>query len=105
MVDLSHNVPINASPDKVYAAVATEAGMRSWWTNDTQMEERVGGNAVFGFNQRTVTFRMTIDGLEPGRRVVINCHGDPPDWNGTRLTFEIAAADGGTTPPRPSRSR
>jgi uncharacterized protein YndB with AHSA1/START domain len=96
MVDLNHNVPINASPDKVYAAVATEAGMRNWWTRDTQMEERVGGKAVFSFDNRSVIFRMTIDRLEPGRRVIMSCQGNPPDWNGTKLTWEIAPGEGGS---------
>jgi uncharacterized protein YndB with AHSA1/START domain len=95
MTDLNHIVPINAPPDKVYAAVATQAGMRSWWTSDTQMDARVGGHAEFGFNNRQVIFRMTIERLEPGRSVVMNCHGDPDDWNGTTLRWDISANDSG----------
>jgi uncharacterized protein YndB with AHSA1/START domain len=97
MADLKHVVPINAAPDKVYAAIATQAGMRSWWTADTQMEERVGGKAEFGFDQRQMVFRMTIDRLDPGRRVVMSCHGDQPEWKGTTLTWDIVAGDGATT--------
>jgi uncharacterized protein YndB with AHSA1/START domain len=95
MPDLNHIVPISAPPSRVYAAVATQAGMRSWWTADTHMEERVGGKAEFGFDRRQVVFRMTIDKLEPGRRVVLKCHGDPDDWNGTTLRWDIAANDSG----------
>ena len=97
MADLKHVVPINAAPDKVYAAIATQAGMRSWWTADTQMDETVGGKAEFGFDRRQMVFRMTIDRLDLGRRVVMSCHGDQPEWKGTTLTWDIVAADGATT--------
>jgi uncharacterized protein YndB with AHSA1/START domain len=89
MADLQHLITIAAPPDKVYAALATEAGMRSWWTADTTMDARVGGKAVFGFGRRATTFRMTVETLEPGKRVVLSCQGEPEEWNGTRLTWTI----------------
>jgi uncharacterized protein YndB with AHSA1/START domain len=97
MADLRHIVPIDATPDKVYAAIATQAGMRSWWTADTQMEERVRGKAGFGFDKRQMVFRMTIDTLDPGRCVIMRCHGDQPEWKGTTLTWEIIKGDIATT--------
>src|SRR5262245_39168990 len=51
MAELRFIVPVDALPDKIYAAVATQAGMRSWWTADTRMEEKVGGKAEFGFDE------------------------------------------------------
>jgi uncharacterized protein YndB with AHSA1/START domain len=95
MADLKFIVPINAGADRVYTAVATQAGMRTWWTADTQMEEKVGGKAEFGFEKRAVVFRMTIDRLDPGRCVVMKCHGDQPEWNGTTLQWDIAKAEDG----------
>jgi uncharacterized protein YndB with AHSA1/START domain len=88
-----------ASADQVYAAVATAAGHRQWWTADTRMEESVGGNAEFGFDNGQMVFRMTIEKLDPSRCVIMSCHGDQPEWNGTTLTWDIiknAAADGVT---------
>jgi uncharacterized protein YndB with AHSA1/START domain len=32
MADLKHQISINAAPEKVYAAIATQAGLRSWWS-------------------------------------------------------------------------
>src|SRR5215467_14215146 len=92
MASLKFTVPINAPPEKVYAAVATQAGMRSWWTADTKMEEKVGGKAEFGFEKHQMVFRMTIERLDPGRCVVMTCHGDQPEWNGTTLRWDIARA-------------
>jgi uncharacterized protein YndB with AHSA1/START domain len=96
MPDLLHHIPIEAPPKTVYAALATETGLRGWWTADTVAEESVGGHAQFGFNQRAITFRMTIEELAPPTRVVWSCHGDPDEWNGTRLIWDISAAGQGS---------
>ena len=96
MAELRHQIPIEAPAQRVYDAVGTQAGMRGWWTADTRMDEKPGGRAEFGFEQRQMIFRMTIEELEPGRRVVMRCSGDHPDWSGTTLTWEIAAQDGGS---------
>lgn len=96
MADIKHFMTIETTPDKVYAALTTQAGLRSWWTADTSTEPRIGGKADFGFDKREVVFRMKIEKLEPGKRVVWSCHGDQPEWAGTRLTWEIEA-DGKTS--------
>jgi uncharacterized protein YndB with AHSA1/START domain len=95
MPELKFIVPINAAPDKVYAAIATQAGMRSWWTADTRMEEKIGGKAEFGFEKRGMIFRMTIDRLDPGHCVAMSCHGDQPEWSGTTLRWDIAKGEAG----------
>lgn len=97
MAQLKHQIPINAPPERVYAALATSAGLKGWWTADTKADEKVGGKAEFGFDKRGMVFRMTIDKLEPGKTVVWNCHGDHPEWEGTTLTWNIAREDSGTT--------
>jgi len=89
MTTLSHLVPIKATPDKVYAAIATQAGNRGWWTADSVVDSRLGGKAEFGFDKRGMVFRMSIDKLTPGKEVVMSCHGDQPEWNGTTLEWKI----------------
>jgi uncharacterized protein YndB with AHSA1/START domain len=89
MPNLQHLVPINASPEKVYAAIATQDGNRGWWTADSTVDSRVGGKAEFGFDKRQMVFRMTIDKLEPNKTFVMSCSGDQPEWVGTILEFEI----------------
>jgi uncharacterized protein YndB with AHSA1/START domain len=96
MVDLKHQITIAATPAKVYAAVATQAGLRGWWTADTVADEQAGGKAQFGFDKRGMVFRMDIEALEPGKRVAWSCHGDHPEWNGTMLTWTIAPDGDGT---------
>jgi len=36
MAELNHQIPINASVQKVYAALTTQAGLRGWWTADAK---------------------------------------------------------------------
>jgi uncharacterized protein YndB with AHSA1/START domain len=97
MAEIKHQILIKAAPDQVYAALATQTGLRGWWTADTQAEEKVGGKAEFGFEKRRTVFRMKIDALEPGKRVTWSCQGDHPEWNGTVLEWELRPDSGGTT--------
>ena len=97
MAEIKHQINIKAAPDKAYAAVATQAGLRGWWTADTTADERIGGKAQFGFDKRGLLFHMTIDTLDPGKRVVWTCHGDHPEWNGTVLSWDFIPQSGGTT--------
>ena len=89
MAELRHQIPINAAPEKVYAALSTQAGLRGWWTLDATADEKVGGKAEFGFDNRQTIFRMNIEKLEPGKQVVWSCHGEQPEWIGTILTWDI----------------
>ena len=89
MVELKHQIPIDAAPDKVYAALATPAGLRGWWTADVRADTKVGGEAEFGFDRRGMVFRMEIKKLDPGRQVVWCCRGDHPEWDGTTLTWNM----------------
>jgi uncharacterized protein YndB with AHSA1/START domain len=95
MVDLHHHIAINAPAETVFAAVATQDGMRGWWTRDTILDPKAGGHAEFGFNRRGNVFRMTIVEHAPPHRFRMTCQGDPPDWAGTTLTWQIdPAAEG-----------
>jgi uncharacterized protein YndB with AHSA1/START domain len=97
MADLKHQIPIDATPAKVFAALATQAGLRGWWTADASADEKAGGKAAFGFDKRKLVFQMKIEKLEPGEGVVWTCHGDHPEWAGTTLTWKIARENGATT--------
>lgn len=96
MLDLIHSVPISASAKDVYDAIATQKGMQGWWTRDTTLDARAGGNADFGFVNRAVVFRMVIDFLEPGKAVQMSCSGDQSEWAGTRLEWQIESTPDGS---------
>jgi len=96
MADLLHSITIEANPRSVYAAVATQKGMRGWWTADTVMQAKPGGKVEFGFEKRAVVFRMRIEALEPGRRIALSCSGDPDEWAGTTLEWTVTPGEEGT---------
>jgi uncharacterized protein YndB with AHSA1/START domain len=97
MAEIKHQISIKAAPEKVYKAIATQAGLRSWWTADTIADQKVGGKAEFGFDKRAMVFRMKIEKLDPVKRVVWSCHGDHPEWAGTVLTWDLSHKKSGTT--------
>ncbi|MFQ5989817.1 MAG: SRPBCC domain-containing protein [Candidatus Methylomirabilales bacterium] len=96
MADMHHEIVIDASPEKVYDAIATQEGLRGWWTGDSVAEPRVGSIAEFGFYNRQFLFRMRVEELMPGKKVVWSCVGDHDEWKDTRLTWDISQRDGGT---------
>jgi uncharacterized protein YndB with AHSA1/START domain len=97
MAELRHQILIKAAPAKVYAAIATQAGLAGWWTADSKTEDKVGGRAEFGFDKRGTVFHMKIEKLEPGKHLAWSCHGDPPEWDGTTLTWELSPQGESTT--------
>jgi len=96
MVEMKHQILIKGLPEKVYAAIATQAGLRGWWTADSTADEKAGGKAEFGFGKRATVFRMTIEKLDPGKHVAWICHGDDPEWKGTTLTWDLTRDGDGT---------
>jgi uncharacterized protein YndB with AHSA1/START domain len=94
MAEMHHQIQIDASPEKVYEAISTRKGLQGWWTGDSVAEPHVGSVAEFGFYDRQVLFRMRIDELQPGKRVVWTCIGDYDEWKDTRLTWEISQKEG-----------
>jgi uncharacterized protein YndB with AHSA1/START domain len=87
MADMLHQIHIKAAPEKVYEALTTDAGLRSWWTNDSVAKPEVGSVAEFGFNDRATVFSMRVTELKPNQRVVWECLGNIDEWIGARLVW------------------
>ena len=92
MAEMLHKVVIRAEAQRVYDAIATESGLRGWWTEDSTFHPEVGGKASFGFGNRGAVFSMLIEELAPPRRVVWRCTGGHHEWEGTRLIWEVKPA-------------
>jgi len=96
MPDILHKVIMDASPEDVYRAITEEEGVRNWWTKDCSIGNEIGAVAEFHFNRGRVTFRMRIDELEKPERIVWYCLDGDPEWEDTRLVFEIYETSGKT---------
>ena len=89
MADILHRLEIDAKPEKVYSAITSKEGLKSWWTVDVEGESQKGSVLVFGFYNHTVVFRMHIDELVPNKVIRWTCIGDIAEWKGTRLLWEL----------------
>ncbi|MEM7441865.1 MAG: SRPBCC domain-containing protein [Pseudomonadota bacterium] len=98
-------VALKAPPQDVYAALATESGIKGWWTRDCEVGDAVGDRAVFRFGKMVDVMR--IDALEPGREVrwhvleqknhLADSMDNNSEWVGTEIVFALTKApDGGT---------
>lgn len=85
--DIVHSVVIKTTPDRLYEAIATQQGLEGWWTPQVKAEPTVGTLSEFRFTGVVLKFR--VDTLEPARHVAWSSVQVPPDWEGTRILFDI----------------
>jgi uncharacterized protein YndB with AHSA1/START domain len=83
--DILHRVGIDASPDKVFAALTTLEGLRGWWTQKTDGNPALGGRIDFFGG----VCDMDVVAAEPGKRVKWLCTRGPVEWVGTEVTFVL----------------
>lgn len=87
MPDILHRVGIKSSLARSYEALATRDGLAGWWATNTQGESQVGGVIQFRFGAGG--FDMQVLELEPGRRVLWQVVDGPPEWVGTRVSWDL----------------
>jgi uncharacterized protein YndB with AHSA1/START domain len=89
---------VDAQPDDVYRALATQEGLAGNWTDQLEVPEETGAIARFGFGPDWAHWlEVRIDALEPGRRVVWTPVGGFPGWVGTSIEWRLEPGDGGGT--------
>ena len=104
MSHYQQSVVFDATPAAVYAAIATQAGLRGWWTQDCDIATKVGGTSHFRFGDTAKAMR--VEALEPSRRVQWLCTeahiacadlARRDEWVGTRLVFRLTPEGEGET--------
>ena len=88
MPDIRHQFIIKAPVAKVYEAISTIQGLKSWWTSDVSGEDKQGGVLRFGFGTEFQN-KMKIISQKKNLRLAWQCTDGPPDWIGTRLSFDL----------------
>lgn len=94
--DIVHIVDIKTTPDRLYEAVTTQQGLAGWWTRQTKAEPKVGAINEFGFGP-DMSFKLRVDKLDPGNRVEWASVQAPPDWQGTKIVFDITSTKEGVS--------
>ena len=96
MADIEHEIKIDAPPDRVFHAVTTAGGLKSWKTPDVSGTGAIGDDWLFEFPGRPRFSWRVVDSL-PARRVEWRCIEGPGESAGTSVAFELAPeGDGGT---------
>jgi len=89
MSDILHKIGVqSSSANDVYKALTTIEGLSGWWTTDTRGESKDGGAIHFQFGDMGF-FDMNVLELDPDRRVLWQVAGGPPEWIGTKISFEL----------------
>ncbi len=99
MADILHEVTIAVLPEKVYRALTEEQGLSAWWTDHIEAKATVGSTlkASFMVDRHPLVHQMEVLTLEPGSKVEWAIrHGGYPDWNGTRITWDLSPEEKGT---------
>ena len=86
--DILHRVGIKSVPGDVYGALTTQKGLAAWWTNDTKGETGAGGVIQFRFPPLG-GFDMKVVALEKEQRVLWDVIDGPPEWIGTKISWEL----------------
>jgi uncharacterized protein YndB with AHSA1/START domain len=92
--EVRDEIVLDATPEQVWAAIATGPGVDSWFMGRSEIEQREGGKATMDFGGFAA--EATITAFEPGRRYATRTDPEP---NGAFMAFEylIEARDQGTT--------
>ena len=89
MVDILHRVGVvTPTPDRVYEALTTPAGLRGWWTEDVAGSGEPGGVLEFRFPP-VGGFDMEVLEATPGKRVTWRVVDGPAEWVGTTIDWEL----------------
>ena len=88
---------IAASTEQVHAALTTPEGVAGWWGTTSGSAGAVGDVLEVGFGTTRV-ITMDVASLEP-RRIEWFVERAPhtPEWDGTRIVFELAPTAGDGT--------
>ena len=85
---INHRIGIKGSATKVFQALTTNQGLKSWWTNDVTGAGEVGTVIEFRFNGGGPDFKVTE--LAPNKLVRWQHSGSVPEaWMGTEVLFQL----------------
>ena len=94
MATSTHRIRIHAKPEAVYQAIATEEGMKGWYTTSLEGSFSEDGVSTYHFPKDEV-FEWKSTKLVPGQTVERECVSGPGVAKGTQViwTLESQGAD------------
>ncbi len=95
MPDILNDFPIKAPIDDVFRAVTLPKGLDEWWTKQSKGIPILGSAYELWFGPE-YDWRARVTKCSPPKAFELEMVGAGTDWVGTRIGFELEAADGGT---------
>jgi uncharacterized protein YndB with AHSA1/START domain len=88
MPDILLEFPIKATPDRVFEAISTPAGLDAWWTLRAAGKPEAGAVYDLGFGPG-YDWRARVTRYEPARAFELEFVEADIDWTGTRVGVEL----------------
>jgi uncharacterized protein YndB with AHSA1/START domain len=92
---IKHLFHVDASIEKVFAAISTIKGLSNWWTTQTTGSVQPGGIIQFRFGDMGGP-DMKITGIEPNKSVSWECVDSPHGWVGHTISISLDENEGKT---------
>jgi uncharacterized protein YndB with AHSA1/START domain len=95
MADIHHQLPIKATADEVFGAVATPKGLDQWWTQSSEGSPEKGAEYTLFFG-KGYDWRAVVTRCIPGKEFELELTRSMDDWMGTRVGFLLEEKGGAT---------
>jgi uncharacterized protein YndB with AHSA1/START domain len=95
MPDILQDFPIKAPPARVFEAISAPGELDRWWTKIRSGRPSAGATYELGFGPGH-QWRAVVTRCERPFAFELTLQPSDPDWDGTRVGFQLAAAPTGT---------
>lgn len=90
-------ITIAAPPEQVFNALTRQDEIAHWWTTDLSVKPEVGTLAEFRFTRwGGGVLQFDVAELHANEKVAWKSRQGPPQWTGTRVTWQLTPTNDGT---------
>jgi len=95
MLGIQQQIVTKADKTKVMSALASADGIRGWWTDDCDVDDK---RTAYRFDKEQGTMEIGFDvkAKSADRYELLCTRGNNSDWHNTTLTFRLVDVAGGT---------
>ncbi|MFC3908125.1 SRPBCC family protein [Legionella dresdenensis] len=94
MAMIEHEITINAPAEKIYKALSSLDGLRSWHTAVIEGEHKLNHNLTLKGKDKPI-FVWKVTDLDPNHRLEWECVQGPGDSVGTKVAYSISKTKDG----------
>jgi uncharacterized protein YndB with AHSA1/START domain len=95
MPDILQDFPIRATPERVFEAISSPAGLDVWWAKRSTGRPAVGSTYELDFGP-DYQWRASVTECEAPRRFALTLTQADADWTGSVVSFELSPIERGT---------